>query len=134
MKFGQLKRREFITLLGGAAAWPVVASGQQMAVPMIGWLSGRAPDESAYLVSAFRRGLAETGFVEGQNAMIEYRWASGRYAQLPLLADDLVSRGVAVIAATGGDPVALAVKRATPTLPVVFGMFFSFVQLSLAGS
>src|SRR5437879_3017890 len=100
-----MKRREFITLLGsGAVAWPVVARAQQPAMPIIGFLHTRSPEDSAYLVSAFREGLARQGFNERQSVAIEYRWARGRYEQLPALAADLVNRNVSIIAASGGEP------------------------------
>ena len=100
-------RREFITLLGGTTVWPVAARAQQPALPVIGFMSPRSPEDSVPLVAAFRQGLGETGFVEGQNIAIEFRWARGQYDLLPALAAELVRRRVAVLAA-GGDPSALA--------------------------
>jgi putative ABC transport system substrate-binding protein len=119
MQFDRLKRREFITLIGGAATWPLAARAQQPAMPTIGYLSPRSPDVEAQLVAAFRRGLSETGYVEGRNVAIEYRWAEGRYDRLPILANNLIARA-AVIVTTGGPEPARAVLAATSTTPLVF--------------
>jgi putative ABC transport system substrate-binding protein len=118
-----MKRREFITLAGGVAlTWPFAARAQQPSIPVIGFLSGRSPEDSGYLVTAFQKGLADDGFVDGKNIAIEYRWASGDYGLLPKLAAELVSRPVAVLVGVGGDASARAAKAATSTIPIVFGM------------
>jgi putative tryptophan/tyrosine transport system substrate-binding protein len=115
-----MRRREFVAILGSAAVgWPLAAHAQQRP-PLIGFLSSRAPADSSILVDAFRKGLGEAGFVEGQTVTIEYRWADGHYDQLPKLAADLVQRGVALLVAVGGEPSAFAAKAATSTIPIVF--------------
>ena len=120
MQFGQLKRREFITLLGGTAAtWPLSARAQQRAMPVIGYLSSLGQGISVRFDAAFRRGLSDVGFVEGQNVSVEYCWITDRYDALPAMAADLVRRQVAVMFAVG-PPAVLAAKAASPTIPIVF--------------
>jgi putative ABC transport system substrate-binding protein len=133
MHFDRLKRRDFISLLGGAASWPLGARAQQATIPVIGFVSGGSPDSFGYLVSAFRQGLGDTGYVEGRNVAIEFRWAEGRYDRLPSLLADLVRRQVSVLAATT-TPGAFAAKAATTLIPIVFATDGDPVQLGLVAS
>ena len=126
-----MRRRDVITLLGSAAvAWPLAARAQQAAMPVIGFLSSRSPEDSTHLIPAFATGLAEGGYAEGQNLAIEYRWARGRYDLLPAMA----AGRVALLAAVGGEPSALAAKRATSNIPIVFGIGGDPIRLGLVES
>jgi putative ABC transport system substrate-binding protein len=127
-------RRAFITLIGGAAAWPLAALAQQATTPVVGFMSARSPEDSAHLIAAFRRGLGEGGFLEGQNVALEFRWARGQYDRLPALAAELASRGVAVLVAVGGDPSPVAAKQVTSTIPIVFGIGGDPVKAGLVES
>jgi putative tryptophan/tyrosine transport system substrate-binding protein len=128
-----VNRREFITLLGGAAAWPLAVRAQQSAMPVVGLLSPLAPGSGEHLLNAFRRGLGESGYVEGQNFTIDHRLVAGRYDRFPEMAADLVQRRVSVIAAFGSAP-AVAAKSATQALPIVFAVTEDPVSLGLVAS
>jgi putative ABC transport system substrate-binding protein len=129
-----MNRRETITLIGGAAAWPIAAQAQQPAVPVIGYLGAETPAAFASRLRAFRQGLSEVGFIEGRNVAIEFRWAEGQHHKLPALAAELADRSVNVIVAPGGAPAALAAKSATRTIPIIFEMGADPIALKLVES
>src|SRR5271165_5460253 len=134
MQFGHLKRREFISLLGGAGTWPLAAGAQQATPPVIAFVNARSPESGAPFAAVFRMGLGEVGYVDGQNVILEYHWLSGRYDRLSECMPDLVRRRSAVIATPGSNPAALAAKAATTAIPIVFGVGADPVKMGLVAS
>jgi putative ABC transport system substrate-binding protein len=129
-----MRRRDFVTLIGGAAVWPFTAQAQQSALPVVGWMSSSTDSTSVHLVAAFKRGLSEAGYVEGQTVSIEYRWAEGHYDRLPMIASELVRSQITALVAVGGTVVALAAKAATSTVPIIFVIGDDPVKAGLIGS
>ena len=129
-----MNRRAFIAGLGTAAAWPLVARGQQTAMPVVAFLAVGSPDALRRRVVAFRKGLSETGWIEDQNVGVEYHWLEGNYVGLPAVLDDVIRRGVAVLAIPGSVPISVAAKAATATIPIVFGVADDPLLLGLVKS
>src|SRR5215472_243126 len=129
-----IRRREFIMLIGGAAARPLAARAQQPAMPVVGYLHSASPEPYSPMIAAFRQGLAEAGYVDGQNVTIDYRWAEGQFDRLPALAAELVAHRPAVLVAGGGDVSAVAAKAATTTVPIVFTIGADPVKSGLVAS
>jgi putative tryptophan/tyrosine transport system substrate-binding protein len=129
-----MRRRDFLALVGGTTTWPVAAMAQKSTTPVLGFLHSRGPEDAAYLVAGFRRGLRDAGYIDGQNIRIEYRWANGHYEQLTSLAQELVRVPVSLIIAGGGAPAVMAAQAATPTIPIIFVMSGDAVKLGLAES
>lgn len=129
-----VRRRELLGLVGGAAVWPLTSSAQQRGPQIVGYLSARSPDDTGHLIEAFKRGLAENGYIEGKTIDIEYRFALGSYDRLPSLARELADRSLAVLVSVGGEPAALAAKEATATTPIVFAIGSDPVKIGLVAS